>query len=304
MKLIPYFNSNNNNNLNTAYFIKANKIWKKSEAGDGVIIAVIDTGVQRTHPFFKKSIIDGKNFTSDYNYNHLNYNDNNGHGTHVAGIIKQVAPKAKLLVLKALSGHGNGNYNWIIEAIDFATQYKSMSQQRVNIICMSLGGPYPDEKLHQSIKSAIEQNISVVVAAGNEGDGSADTNEFVYPGYYNEVIQVGAIDYNLNTAYFSNTNNQIDLVAPGVNIYSSYLADQFTSLSGTSMAAPHVAGAIALLINKSKKLYGRELTGKEIYAQLIKRTVSLGYPKNIEGNGLIQLDLDNKIMKCPNYNAL
>ena len=121
-----------------------------------------------------------------------------------------------------------------------------------------------------------------------------DTDEFAYPGAYGEVIQVGAVDFDRRIAPFSNTNNEIDLVAPGINIYSTYLEGKYASLSGTSMATPHVSGALALIRNISEREFDRELTEAELYAQLVRRTIPLGYPKTAEGNGLLALDILNK----------
>ncbi|HSI68494.1 MAG TPA: S8 family serine peptidase, partial [Planococcus sp. (in: firmicutes)] len=116
-----------------------------------------------------------------------------------------------------------------------------------------------------------------------------------YPGAYGDVIQVGAVDFERNMAPFSNINNEIDLVAPGVNVYSAYPGSKYARLSGTSMAAPHVSGALALIKNISEREFAREFTEAELYAQLVKRTVPLGYPKTAEGNGLLALDILSKL---------
>ena len=103
-----------------------------------------------------------------------------------------------------------------------------------------------------------------------------------------EVIEVGAVNLERKIACFSNSNQEIDLVAPGDEILSTYPEGKYAVLSGTSMATPHVA-ALALLIKQCEKEYSRKLSEPEIYAQLIKRTVPLGYERTSEGNGLIDL---------------
>ena len=154
---------------------------------------------------------------------------------------------------------------------------------------MSLGGPVDVPELHEAIKQAVANNILVVCAAGNEGDGDDSTNEFAYPGYYNEVISVGAINHKRNPSKFSNSHNEIDVVAPGEEILSTYLNGKYAKLSGTSMAAPHVSGALALLKNQVNNSYERQLSEPELYAQLIKRTVPLGFSPKLEGSGLVYL---------------
>lgn len=280
--------------------IQAPEIWDESEKGKGRVIAVIDTGCQVDHPDLKSRIIGGKNFTEDYNGDADKYDDNNGHGTHVAGTVAAVrgekgvvgvAPEAKLLIAKVLNGKGSGTYESIINGIRYAINWKGPNGEKVNVISMSLGGPSDLPELHEVIKEAVEQDIAVVCAAGNEGDARADTPEYAYPGAYNEVIEVGAASFQRTLAPFSNTNDEIDLVAPGVDILSTFPESKYAVLSGTSMAAPHVSGALALLMNLSEKQFNRTLTEPEIYAQLIKRTVPLGCSNSAEGNGLLALNL-------------
>ncbi len=278
--------------------IHAPGAWEKSVKGKDIVVAVLDTGCDVNHIDLKDRIIGGRNFTEDYEGDPKVYLDNNGHGTHVAGTIAAtengvgvlgVAPLAKLLVLKVLSGDGSGSYQQIIEAIDYAVRWRGPNQERVRIISMSLGGPQDVPELHEVIQHAVKQDVLVVCAAGNNGDCRDKTEELDFPGAYSEVIEVGAVNLERKLACFSNSNQEIDLVAPGEGILSTYPAGKYAVLSGTSMATPHIAGALALLIKQCEREYGRKLTEPEIYAQLIKRTVPLGYERTSEGNGLIDL---------------
>lgn len=285
--------------------IHAPEVWEDAQRGKGAIVAILDTGCQPDHPDLQDRIIDGKNFTSDFSGDALNFDDNNGHGTHVAGTVAAsyredggiagVAPAAHLLILKVLTGEGSGEYQGIIDGIHYAVDWRGPAGEKVSVISMSLGGPENVAELHVAIKRAMAAGIPVVCAAGNEGDDLHDTDEFAYPGAYGEVIQVGAVDFNRRIANFSNTNDEIDLVAPGTDIYSTFPGGKYASLSGTSMATPHVSGALALIKNISEKEFARDLTEAELYAQLVRRTMPLGYPKTAEGNGLLALDILNKI---------
>ena len=129
----------------------------------------------------------------------------------------------------------------------------------------------------------------MVCAAGNEGNGNSQDFEYSYPAAYVEVISVGAVDKKSVPASFSNANLVIDVVAPGVDILSTYPGNKFAVLSGTSMTTPHVTGSLALLKNWSKAQFKRDLTQEELYAQLIKHTKLLNYPRTIQGNGLVYL---------------
>ncbi len=287
--------------------IKAAEIWEKTK-GTGITVAVLDTGVDTDHPDLKDRIAGGRNFTTDDQSNPDIYEDYNGHGTHVAGTIAAiddgkgvvgVAPEVSLLIIKVLDKNGSGQYKWIIDGINYAVE------QKVDIISMSLGGPEDVPELHEAIKHAIKNNVLVVCAAGNDGDGDEETDELGYPGCYNEVICVGAIDLERNSSPFTNSNNEIDLVAPGEKILSTYLNGKYATLSGTSMATPHVSGAMALIKVMANQSFGRNLTEPELYAQLIKRTIPLGKSPKLVGNGLLYLTVpdylaelvDEKILK-------
>ena len=248
--------------------IQAPKIWDQTK-GEGIMVAVLDTGCDTTHPDLKERIVGGRNFTDDDDGNPEVYKDYNGHGTHVAGTIAAVqsntgvvgvAPEADLLIIKVLDRNGSGEYKWIINGINYAIE------QKANIISMSLGGPKDIPELHEAIQKAVNHNILVVCAAGNSGDGDESTPEYDYPGAYNEVISVGSIDLERRSSDFSNCNNEIDLVAPGEEILSTYLNGTYATLSGTSMSAPHVSGALALITVLANTSFERNLTEVELYA--------------------------------------
>ena len=202
-----------------------------------------------------------------------------------------VAPNAKIYVLKAINRTGTGKLSWVINAIRYAIE------KRVDIISMSLGLSENSPKLENIIKEAINNNIVIVCAAGNEGDGNYESFEYSYPAAYTDVISVGAVDKKGVPAKFSNSNTAIDLVAPGVDIISTYPNNQFAALSGTSMATPYVSGSLALLKNWSKSEFKRDLTQEELYAQLIKHTKILEYSRMVQGNGLVYLKEEKSIKK-------
>ncbi|WP_243292255.1 S8 family peptidase [Bacillus sp. FJAT-47783] len=306
VKLVPYTTEETLDTITEVpegiQMVQAPSLWNEGVKGKRVVIAVLDTGCDIHHPDLKGQIIGGRNFTTDDNRDPKRVTDYNGHGTHVAGTIAAkennrgvigVAPEAKLLILKVLGTDPNnsksatGRYEWIINAIHYAIK------QKVDIISMSLGGPSHHPGLHDAIKKAVNENILVVCAAGNEGDGNEQTNEFTYPGAYNEVISVGAVSARREASLFTNSNNEVDLVAPGEKIRSTIPDGKYASLSGTSMATPHVSGALALLKQETKEQFERTLSEPELYAQLIKRTVPLGNAKTLEGNGLLYLTTPN-----------
>ncbi|URJ45797.1 S8 family peptidase [Paenibacillus polymyxa] len=271
--------------------IQAPAVWNQTR-GRGVKVAVLDTGCDSDHPDLKARIIGGRNFTDDDQGDPEIFKDYNGHGTHVAGTIAAaenaegvvgVAPEADLLIIKVLNKQGSGQYDWIIQGIYYAIE------QKADIISMSLGGPEDVPELHEAVKKAVASQILVICAAGNEGDGDDRTYELGYPGCYNEVISVGAINFDRLASEFSNSNNEVDLVAPGEDILSTVPGGKYATFSGTSMATPHVAGALALIKQLANASFERDLTEPELYAQLIKRTIPLGNSPKLEGNGLLYL---------------
>lgn len=259
--------------------IAAPRVWKDTK-GAGEVVAVLDTGCDIDHPDLAGRIVGGRNFTPDYG-DPSNYRDNHYHGTHVAGTIAAngkimgVAPEAKLLIGKVLTGEGSGDTSWIAQAIRWATSWRGPAGERVTCINMSLGGPGDDPDMHKAIREAIRQGILVVVAAGNEGDGNRFTPETSYPAVYPEVTCVGAVDVKGGIARFSNSNPEVDVAAPGVEVYSLYPGGRYATLSGTSMATPHVSGFAALTNARHRLRLGRPLTEPELYALVKYQTVDV-----------------------------
>ncbi|MCG7409347.1 S8 family peptidase [Paenibacillus sp. ACRRX] len=276
--------------------ISAPALWEESQRGDGVVIAILDSGCQVDHPDLCGRIVSGRNFTNDGGVE--DYTDQSGHGTHIAGTIAAnlnnygvagVAPEADLLILKVIGSDGSARIQQVVDAVDYAIAWRN-GPQRVRVISMSLGSTHDNAALHEAIKRAVAADIAVICSAGNEGDNCADTIEISYPGAYPETLCVGAIDIDLNMAPFTNTNETVDLVAPGNEILSTWMDGKYAVMSGTSMAVPHVTGAAALIINERERELERTISVQEIYEQLKKRTESLGYKRTVEGHGVLMLD--------------
>ncbi len=227
------------------------RVWgsasKPSVTGVGVKVAVIDTGIEFAHPDLKNNLA-GLSVT--YVARTTTANDDNGHGTHVAGIIAAVdnlegvigvASGATLYAVKVLDKRGSGYLSNIALGIRWA------ADERVQVANLSLGSSYDLAELEAACDYAKAKGVLLVAAAGNEGDGNLSTPEESYPAMYESVVSVGATDYYSLLAAWSNTNDAVDLSAPGVSIFSTYKGQTYKTLSGTSMASPHVAGVAALL---------------------------------------------------------
>lgn len=245
----------------------------KTNKGANIEVAILDTGIDANHPDLKPAVLGGISCVPG-EPNPLN--DGNGHGTHVAGIVAArnntvgvvgVAPEAKLWAVKVLNKQGAGSWSSVICGIDWVKSQAS----HIKVINMSLGGGGSagancgSSPLRQSICNVVNAGVTVIVAAGN---ASGDVKNSV-PAAYPEVIAVSALaDSNgkacgggAMTSYgaddtFATFSNYATLAgdlsrligAPGVSIYSTYKGNAYATLSGTSMASPHVAGAAALWI--------------------------------------------------------
>lgn len=222
------------------------KAWQFSQ-GEGVVIAVLDTGCDLDHPDLKQNLLEGINFVKFGKPPQ----DDNGHGSHVTGILIAenneigmvgVCPKAKVRPVKVLDKRGNGNMTNVANGIRWAVD------QKVDMITMSLGSPNKVQVVRKAIQYAAERGVPTFVAAGNVGN----TKEIFYPANYPETIAVGAIDEEFRRAPFSNTGRELDFMAPGVDIFSTVPNDWYATLSGTSMACPFAVGVAALVLSYVK----------------------------------------------------
>jgi subtilisin family serine protease len=220
-------------------------------------IAILDTGIQLTHPdlnvYRQKTFVSGTSSADD----------DNGHGTHVAGIAAAkdnsigavgVAPGARLWAVKVLGSSGSGSISTVIKGIDYVTQ----NAEQVDIANLSFGCECTSTSLDTAIRNSVNAGITYVAAAGNSGENADSFSPANHPsviavsaivdtdgkcGRLGEPSRYGGDD---TFASFSNYGSVVDLAAPGVSIYSTYKGSTYATMSGTSMAAAHVAGAAAL----------------------------------------------------------
>ena len=212
-----------------------------STKADNVTAYVIDTGVRATHETFGGRVSGGKDFIDNDN----DPTDENGHGTHVAGTIGGseygIAKGVHIVPVRVLDAQGSGTTEQVVAGIDWVANNASGP----SVANMSLGGTV-DDALDQAVKAAIAKGVTFAVAAGNDGADASESSPARVP----EAITVAASDKTDKQASFSNYGSSVDLYAPGVNITSSWgTGDTATNtISGTSMATPHVAGAAALYV--------------------------------------------------------
>ncbi len=236
------------------------KILEKNQTE--ILVGVVDTGINVTHPFLEGRIT----LENAYNYvvGNENVEDDNGHGTHVSGIIVDATPNLniKILPVKCMNEKGNGSY------LNIANAIKRAADAGVKVINYSAVGNHSQYK-EEAVQYAIEKGVSVVVAAGNSGQ-SIDSKP-VCPSHIEECIVAGSINQEDERAATSNYGEQLDLMAPGVDIRSAYLNGQYAYMTGTSMAAPYVTAAAAML-----KLEYPSLTPSLIEEKLKQNARDLG----------------------------
>jgi len=245
--------------------------WKLAD-GNGVIVAVLDTGVayEDYKNFHLLPDLKGITFVDPYDFvtNTKHANDDHGHGSHVTGTIAQVtnngigvagvARNVRIMPLKVLSGSGSGSVGGIADAIRYAADHGA------KVINMSLGGAFPSSILKKAVAYAHGKGVTVVCAAGNDGRGRVG-----YPAAYPGAIAVSATQFDEATTFYSNWGKDIDIAAPGGNtrvdqngdgmpdgVLQNTIAigdptkDDYFGYMGTSMASPHVAGVAALVVGE------------------------------------------------------
>jgi len=288
--------------------IGADQVWSQVGAtGTGVRIAVIDTGVDYGHPDLGSCFGAGCKVVGGFDFVNSDSDpmDDNGHGTHVAGIIAAsgvvtgAAPNAQILAYKTLDAAGNGYFSDIIAALETAVDPDGnpATDDGADVANLSLGGwGDPDDPLSQAVDRAVDTGIVVVVAAGNSGPPPQSVSS---PGTARKAITVGATDKSDVIAYFSSRGPVIwqggaifkpDIVAPGASICSSRwdsawaglecIDQAHVAISGTSMATPHVAGAAAPLLDAHP-----DWTPAEVKMALRDTALDLAYDVNTQGYG-------------------
>lgn len=256
--------------------------WNVTRGNEEVQIAIVDTGVDLDHPDLRNRLVKGYNVIDEKS----EPDDDNGHGTHVAGIIASETNNnegvagmtwfSKIMPVKAMGAKGYGTTFDIAKGIVWAVD------QGADVINLSLGNYQPSKVLEEAVRYAYENNVVMVSAAGNDA-----SNQPTYPSAYPEVLSVAAVDYNGKRASFSNYGDYIDIAAPGVYIPSTYFNEQYAALSGTSMAAPHVAGLAALI-----KSANPDIKNTQVINIIKKSAIDLGEKgKDIDyGDGLIDVN--------------
>lgn len=257
----PYFGSQwGLHNYNDAD-IDAPEAWDMFTGSRSTIIAVVDTGVDRYHQDLSGKVTAGYDFVN----NDSNPMDDHGHGTHVAGIaaaktndnrgIAGVCWECQVMPVKVLSSSGGGYWSWVAQGIAYAVAHGAQ------VINMSLGGTGYSSTLYYAVRAAYNANVTLVASAGNSGYYYCDYYPWYsrvgYPAKFRETISVAATDRYDNRAYFSSCSPytyEMDVAAPGVSILSSLPYNRYAYWNGTSMAAPHVAGAVGVLLSVNSTL--------------------------------------------------
>ena len=279
--------------------------WKLAD-GNGVIVAVLDTGVgyENYKNMHVLPDLDGLTFVDPYNFldNTTHAGDDHGHGSHVTGTIAQVtnngigvagiARNVKIMPLKVLSAGGSGSVAGIADAIRFAADHGA------KVLNMSLGGPFPSKELKNAVKYAHDKGVIVICAAGNEGRGKVG-----YPAAYPGAVAVAATQFDESTTFYSNYGKDIDIAAPGGNmrvdqngdgmmdgvlqntiVIGNPTEDGYFGFMGTSMAAPHAAGVAALVV-------GEGVTNPDMVEKILKdsarKPTDQKYDRDKYGAGII-----------------
>ena len=283
--------------------MRAQQAYRRGYFGEEIGVAILDTGIF-LHPDFEKRVVCFRDCISGRTAPY----DDNGHGTHIAGIIggsgtvsggkyMGIAPKCHFIVIKILDRKGNGNTENVVESIKWLVSQKE--QYKIRIVNISIGMVLEAEsterkRLLQAVDFAWDSGIAVVAAAGNNGP---EENSVTVPGISRKIITVGCFDdtkeeigvSRLKPDYSGQgpTDSCIvkpELVVPGTNVISCSATGAYVKKSGTSMAAPMVSGSIALLLSKYPKF-----SPVEIKLRLYERALDLGLSTSKQGWGMVDI---------------
>jgi subtilisin family serine protease len=270
--------------------INADWAWPISR-GATIKAAILDTGIDLDHPDLLDNIKGSVNLIKPKK----SADDDNGHGTHVAGIIAAsdndigvigTGPEIHLYVVKVLDKKGKGWLSDLVEGLEWCIQ------NEVQVVNLSVGSPVDNQSFYEAIVNAYGAGITLVAAAGNNGESGGSID---YPAKYPETIAVSAVDWFCQFALFSSFGPEIDISAPGVDIKSTYMRGSYMILSGTSMAAAHVTGVVALTLTTSPLAY-YDIDGDgvwdpgEVKTRIKDTAEDLGLPLYQQGAGLARAD--------------
>jgi subtilisin family serine protease len=278
--------------------LRAEKVWRKS-SGRRVVVAVVDTGVQASHPDLKGRVLKGRDFIDS----DRSAGDRNGHGTHVAGVIAArannkrgiagLAHSSRILPVRVLNSAGQGN------TVDAANGIVWAVNKGADVINLSFAGPDLDPHMQAAVDYAVRRGVVVVAAAGNQGCSGPTTYPAALPG----VIGVAASNRYNRVAPFSTCGTAVDVTAPGVSIQSTMIKRPSSTLpcsygrgycqmSGTSMASPHVAAAAAIIISRTR----HRLSAGSVAQLITSRATDIGAPGYDVSSGSGLLDVRRSLI--------
>jgi subtilisin len=278
--------------------IGAEPVHSSNYTGKGVKIGLLDTGIDYNHPELAPNYKGGYDFINNDN----DPMDDNGHGTHVAGILAAArdgggivgaAPDAEIYAIKVSDKRGKGSFSGLVKGINWSIE------NGMDVVTMSITGQGGSRALAKAVETAYNEHGLVLVAA--VGNGSGDV---LYPAAYPNVIGVGSVTKESELSSFSLTGSEVELVAPGSGIKSAAIGGEYRVSSGTSMATPLVTGAIALLLGSDEKAWqdtgmadgDGEWTNDEIRQVLRGTAKDLGDEgkDDLFGYGLLNLDFPDR----------
>lgn len=252
-----------------------------SHTGKGVHIFIADTGIDYSHPEFQGRLSDGYNVIKRWKKGQPDWNDGNGHGSHCAGVAAGatfgLAPEATLHAVRVLNDRGMGTISGLLQGLDWIRSYH-FAHDYPSVVSLSLGVDL-SPIINEAVEAAMETGISFSVAAGNDGANACYTS----PASANGVVAVSATDIEDTAPVWANYGPCVDIYAPGVSITSAWKGGRVATISGTSMACPHVTGSIALYLQKNP-----DSTPAEVKKHLMDYTTS-SVPSNRAGTRFLYI---------------